>query len=303
MNDQLASRTALATALMRARHTRLDPDPLIDDAWGDRLVPDAVRTALREAALAAMDADQRARALASPESIVDNALRASPAYGNVILRTRYTEDALQAAVARGVLQYVVVGAGFDSFSLRRPAFAREVDVYEIDHPATQTLKLRRLDECGVARPQSAHFIAADLGAEDIASALSRSRFVPARTAFFAWLGVTMYLSREANLATLRAIATCAPAGSELVFTYMDERVLASPRQSPAFRKLRETVASVGEPFQSGFDPATLAAELQGLGLALIEDLDGERLTLRYASAVASGLTSSITSHVAHARVA
>jgi methyltransferase (TIGR00027 family) len=303
MKETLASRTALVTSLMRACHARLDRDPLIDDTWGDRLVPDAVRKAMREAALAAMDADARARALAVPEAVVDDQLRASPAYANVILRSRYTEDALRDAVTRGIRRYVIIGAGFDSFSLRRPAFARDVDVVEVDHPATQALKLRRLDECGVARPQSTHFVAADLGREDIASALSRSPYSRDRAAFFSWLGVTMYLGREANLATLRAIAGCAAAGSELVFTYIDERVLSSEHSSPTFRKLREAVASVGEPFRSGFDPATLARELKRLGLTLVEDLDGQQMAQRYDRAGANGLTSSTTSHIARARVA
>jgi O-methyltransferase involved in polyketide biosynthesis len=90
-----------------------------------------------------MSARQREKAEASPESIVDEYLRNFAAYGNVILGSRFAEDALAIAVSRGVRQYVLVGAGFDSFALRRPSFAHEVAVYEVDHPATQGLKLRR----------------------------------------------------------------------------------------------------------------------------------------------------------------
>jgi methyltransferase (TIGR00027 family) len=301
MNEYVASRTALVTSLMRARHTRLDQDPLIDDSLGDRLVPDSVRAALRVAALAAMDADARARALASPDSIVDDYLRANPAYANVILRSRYTEDALRIAVAKGIRQYVTIGAGFDSFSLRRPAFASELDVFEIDHPATQELKIRRMKECGLSHPDSTHFIAADLSAEDIASALSRSPFRSAQPTFFSWLGVTMYLSREANLASLRAIAKCAGPGSELVFTYLDEIVLKSRLASDAFRKLRKTVATVGEPFLSGFDPSTIAEELRRVDLALVEDLDGEQMAARYKRVGSNALVSAATSHIVRAR--
>src|SRR5258708_6496810 len=152
MIEFAASITALATSLMRAIHTRLDPDPLIVDPWGDRLVPESIREAFCLSALAKMDAEARAQALASPDSIVDVALRASAAYANVITRTRYTEDALCAAVAKGIRQYVMIGAGFDSFALRRPAFAADMQVYEIDHPATQGLKRQRLKECGLSVP-------------------------------------------------------------------------------------------------------------------------------------------------------
>jgi O-methyltransferase involved in polyketide biosynthesis len=98
----------LATSLMRAAHTRLDPKPLIDDPWGDRLVPEAVREVIRGVALSGMGAG----------ATLDGYFLASPVYANVILRTRYTEDALKAAIAKGVRQYVIIGAGFDSFALR-----------------------------------------------------------------------------------------------------------------------------------------------------------------------------------------
>src|SRR5580704_18250216 len=118
MENIAPSRTALATALMRAAHTRLDPHPLINDSWGDRLVPESTRIEIR-----------------------DEALLRSRAYPNVITRTRYAEDALQAAVSRGIRQYVLIGAGFDSFALRRPAYSADLQIFEIDFPATQMLKM------------------------------------------------------------------------------------------------------------------------------------------------------------------
>ncbi|MBS0508793.1 MAG: class I SAM-dependent methyltransferase, partial [Proteobacteria bacterium] len=162
MNPSNASRTALAASLMRAVHSRTDPVPLLDDVWGDRLVPESVRAAARQAVLDRMDPDARANALASPESVLDRALRTNAAYADVIIRARYTEDALQAAVARGIDQYVIIGAGFDSFACRRPAYATKLRIFEVDHPATQTLKRQRLMECGVPESDLLHLIAADL---------------------------------------------------------------------------------------------------------------------------------------------
>ncbi|MGY4830350.1 class I SAM-dependent methyltransferase [Sphaerotilaceae bacterium SBD11-9] len=279
MSPTLASRTALATSLMRALHSRTAPAPLIDDVWGDRLVPDPVRQALPEAAL-----------------------RANAAYADVILRTRYAEDALAAAVSRGVDQYVIVGAGFDSFAHRRPAPARTLNVYEVDHPATLDLKRRCLQAGGVAESGRLQFVAADLACEDLGAALARSSFQPGRPGFFSWLGVTMYLTHEANLAALRAIATCAAPGSELVFSYVDEAVFEPGHASAEFTALRHTVASMGEAFLSGFDPARLSGQLRDAGFELLEDLNGEEMVARYDSGGVNGLRSNRAAHLAHARV-
>jgi methyltransferase (TIGR00027 family) len=278
-----ASITALATSLMRAAHTRLDPHPLIDDSWGDRLVPESAK-----------------RAMASSNEMLDELLMRSQSYANVITRTRFAENALQAAVSRGISQYVLIGAGFDSFSLRRPAYSANLQIFEIDFPATQRLKKERIDACGVALPNSVHFIAADLSKESVAAALARSPFETKQLAFFSWLGVTMYLTREANLATLRSIASCSPPASEVVFTYLDEQVFQA--QSESFRALEQRVAAIGEPFLSGFDPAELAGNLAACGLDLVEDLSGSEAAARYDRSGERGLGQSMFSHMALARV-
>lgn len=304
MNPSEVSRTALATALTRAVHSRADPAPLLDDAWGDRLIPDFIRAAFRQGALDRMDPDTRAKALTlSPELLLDRVLRANAAYADVVIRARYTEDALEAAVARGIGQYVIIGAGFDSFACRRPAYARNLNVFEVDHPATQAFKRKRLLECNVAESDFLHFIAADLSAEELQTALARSPFDPTRPTFFSWLGVTMYLTREANLATLRAISSCAPGGSELVFTYVDQVVFsAGYAGTESFRQLKSAVSSVGEAFLSGFDPGAIREQLLGVDLQLLEDLNGDQMVARYDPSGANGLQSNAAAHIAHARV-
>jgi methyltransferase (TIGR00027 family) len=281
MDLSTASRTALATSLMRSLHTRTARLPLIDDDWGDRLVPEAVR--------------------ASPLAH-DDLLRANAAYADVILRTRYNEDALKVALATGICQYLLIGAGFDSQVCRpRPG---KLQVYELDHPATQALKRQRLRECRISEPaEHHHFIAADLGEEALADALARSTFQSTEKSFCSWLGVTMYLPREANLACLRSIAACTAPGSELVFTYVDEAVFGSGyAATPAFTRLRERVAARGEPFVSGFDPATLKALLSGCGLELLEDLNGDEMVARFDPEGLNGLQSNPAAHIVHARV-
>jgi len=277
MDAVAASRTALATSLMRALHSRLNAHPLIDDRWGEVLVPQAQR-----------------------DRIDRESLLRSPAFPNVITRTRYAEDALQAAVARGVRQYVLIGAGFDSFCLRRPKFAEQVAIYEIDHPATQEFKVQRIRACDVLLPASVHFIAADLAKLSVAEALATSSFDSLQPAFFSWLGVSMYLTRAANLATLRSVANCSPPGSELAFTYMDAARLRSP--TPAFLEIQTRVAAMGEPFVAGFDPDSIAGEISQCGLDLIEDLSGSEAVARYGRSDDASLSRPSSSRLALARV-
>jgi methyltransferase (TIGR00027 family) len=297
-----ASRTALGTALMRAAHTRLDRPRLLDDPWGDVLVGADEKAAIHARILAAADAGTRARlaALGSAETVIDVVLRRHPTYPGVILRSRCAEDALADAVARGVGQYVLLGAGFDSFILRQPDFARRLTIFEVDQPATQAMKRRRLAECGIAVPENVRFVAADLAAEPLAAALARGGFAADVPAFFSWLGVTAYLTRAANEATLAAIAAAAAPGSEVVFTYVDARVFDAG--SALFDRMRADRAAEGEPWLSGFDPTTLAADLRALGLELVEDLDGAALAARWCAGRTDGVVPGGAGRVARARV-
>jgi len=303
MSDHEPSRTAFTAALMRAIHTRLDRPRLIDDPWGDRLVPAAEQVALCRRILAGMEPERRRRleALGSDRAVLDTVLRRHATYGGVVLRSRYAEDALAAAVARGVRQYVLLGAGLDSFCIRQPPFAGELAVFEVDKPASQGLKRQRLAEEGLEVPANVRFVAADLGREPLGEVLARAGFSGAVPAFFSWLGVTVYLPRNANLATLRAIASSSAPGSELVFTYLDQRALEAGG-SPTMERMRANRASLAEPWVSGFDPPTLASLLLGLGLELLEDVAGRELTTRYCGDGDDRLSAGMDGHVVHARV-
>jgi methyltransferase (TIGR00027 family) len=302
MDETRASTTALGSSLMRAVHTRLDRPPLIDDPWGDRLVLESERQAVAKLILRGLDPATRAQ-IDTLDSVaaLEAALRAHLGYGWAIVRTKYAEDALEAAVAGGVRQYVILGAGFDSFALRQPTFAREVAIFEVDHPTTQNLKQQRLRDCGVPLPRNLHFVPADLGQEKSGTALARSSFSPTEPAFFSWLGVTQYLTHEANIATLRGIAGYAAAGSELVFTYVDERELGPDRISVDLGRVQSTVVST-EPWLSGFAPARLAHDLRAVGLILVEDLSGQEARQRYCRERRDGLSPAPAFHIARAQV-
>jgi methyltransferase (TIGR00027 family) len=271
MEDRVASTTSLATSRMRAVHARRDPQPILLDSWGDLLVPAALLVATLNPDNSRSNSAPAAGSEDALANITDDYLRASPAYTNVITRSRYTEDALGAAIDRGVRQYVLIGAGFDSYALRRPAAAKDLQVFEVDHPATQALKKQRLAECGITVEAGVHFVAANLANERLDTALAKTPFDRAQPTFFSWLGVTMYLTRAANMAALKSIVDISAAGSELVFSYIDQK-LFQPKGAAAaalFAELEQTVKSVGEPFVSGFHPADLADNIRHLGLELV----------------------------------
>lgn len=302
MEPSTASKTALVTSLMRALHTRADPHRIIHDAWGDRLVPEVARDIIRQRARSAAAADQGTAADtdADADAFVEAWLRGSAAYATVITRSRYAEDALHSSVARGFTQYVLVGAGFDSYALRTPPESAHVNIYEVDHPATQSLKRQRIRACNLSVRDSVHFLAADLSCESLGSVLAKSNFESTKPAFFSWLGVTMYLTREANLGSLRSIASSAAVGSELVFTYVDQAAFESNELTGT--ALGKSVASIGEPFLSGFNPNTLAQDLHDVGFDLLEDLNDSQVVERYDPHGLNGLEPAPHSRIAHARV-
>ncbi len=305
MEDQVASTTSLATSRMRAIHTRRDPQPILYDPWGDRLVPATLLVAsFSPPGAQSNSASTSENSEDALETITDDFLRASPAYTNVITRSRYTEDALSEALARGVRQYVLIGAGFDSYALRRPAQAKDLQVFEVDHPATQALKKQRIAECGIAVEAGVYFVAADLAKEGLDAALSKTAFSTSAPTFFSWLGVTMYLTRVANMAALKSIVDCSAPGSELVFSYIDQKLFEPQGAAEAalFEELEQTVKSVGEPFVSGFHPAHLANDIRHLGLELMEDLNDFQLVERYDSAGVNGLKPTDRSHIARVLV-
>ncbi|MHB8694421.1 MAG: class I SAM-dependent methyltransferase [Solirubrobacteraceae bacterium] len=302
MDPARASMTAMGASMMRARHSRLDRPPLIDDDWGYRLVTDADREMLLKVGLSFLPSEARAHveALGSEDEMLTFLARANPSYGTVVIRTRYAEDALAAAITAGTRQIVIIGAGMDTLALRRPGFPSGVEVFEIDHPATQEFKLERLGDAGVSAPAGLHYLPADLNLTGVDAVLDRSSFNPGRPAFFSWLGVTAYLTREANLNTFRAIASVGAPGSELVFNYLEQRIFDSSDEEA--QRVRAVFASLSEPWVSGFDPSELGDDLRGVGLELVENLDSEDLRERYCAARDDGLSPSFGECLARAHI-
>jgi methyltransferase (TIGR00027 family) len=201
-------------------------------------------------------------------------------------RSRYAEDELARAVAQGVKQYVVLGAGLDTFAYRNPYAG--LRVFEVDHPATQSWKRERLQAAEIAVPPSLTFVPVDFERQTLSNGLKGSGFDLDAAAFFCWLGVTPYLTREAWLATTRFIASM-PAGSGVVFDFAVDPALLKIGQRIALYALARRVARYGEPFRLFFDPAKLQDELKSLGFHRTEFLQGKEINARYFSDRKDGL--------------
>jgi methyltransferase (TIGR00027 family) len=242
------SRTAIGVAAMRAAHQRLDGTPrILEDPIAERLLDDRTRAWLEQAAdPAVLDAGASLRA-------------------HVVTRSRFAEDRFEQAVARGVRQYVMLGAGFDTFSYRQPDWARDSNLFEVDEPGTQHEKRARLAAAGIDPPANLTYVAADFESESAAEALIRAGFNRAAPAFISWLGVTMYLNAAANDAVFEFAASL-PASSELVFTFAPA---LSDSPSPRETRLEGLATAVGEPWRTRYDPRALAGKLRGLGFASV----------------------------------
>jgi methyltransferase (TIGR00027 family) len=258
------SRTALRVAMRRAAHQVMDNPQVLEDPVAIPLL----------GARFALDVEKEREPFA-------RAFRAFMA-----ARSRYAEDRLAEAVARGVRQYVVLGAGLDTFAYRNP-FA-ELRVFEVDHPATQAWKRELLAEARIVLPEGLRFAPVDFEQMRLGKGLAAAGFEASEPAFFGWLGVVPYLTREAFLATVAEIARL-PEGSGVSFDYgMDPAMLSFSRRI-AMKMLAARVARAGEPFRLYFRPEELDGELRLAGFGRVEQWGSEELNAAYFRDRADGL--------------
>lgn len=195
-----------------------------------------------------------------------------PMAGQVLARSHHAEALLQGAVQQGLNQYVLVGAGLDTFHWRRPAWAKALAVFEVDHPATQAMKQAR---CAAAALRGApHWVACNFERESVADALRRSALKVQQPSVFSWLGVTHYLRPAATRATLRALAEVAAPGSQLAFDYSLPATRIPQRDWLLSAGIGLTTTLLGEPLLGGITPETLAAWAGEAGWQVVSDEAG-----------------------------
>jgi methyltransferase (TIGR00027 family) len=269
------SATAFRVAMRRAAHQMLDEPKVLDDPIAVRIIGERGAAELR----------------AEPQRQQGRIARSVRAF--MAARSRFAEDELARAVERGVGQYVILGAGLDTFAYRVPVAWRDLRVFEVDFPATQDWKRRRLEAAGVAAPASVSYVPVDFEKQGLAEELARAGFDAGAGAFFSWLGVTMYLVKESIVNTLRFIAATskikgAPGGG-VAFDYTVPRASLKWMERIALDVLSRRVAAAGEPFVTFFEPSELAAELRAIGFRELEDIGTPEINQRYFKDRADGL--------------
>jgi methyltransferase (TIGR00027 family) len=258
MRSGSPSRTALAAAAHRAAHQVLEGGRIFADPLALRILGDEGEAAVREA-----EADPSKRRMRL----------------FIAVRTRFAEDALAAAVERGVRQLVVLGAGLDTFAYRNP-FGDSLRVFEVDHPATQAWKHERLIAAAIPLPASLTFAPVNFEHETLAEGLAAAGFDREQPTFFTWLGVVPYLTEEAVWSTLTYIASL-PHGAHVVFDYSDPPATFAPELRLEHDRRAAHVAALGEPWINYFEAATLRTKLLQFGFTDIEDLGPPQISARY----------------------
>lgn len=261
--------TAARVALWRALHAEADAPPhIIEDTIGLQLL--------------APDANWRERPDMYPQGT--RGFRAG-----IVARARFIEDLLAEKAAQGLAQYVLLGAGLDTFAQRRPDLAARLTVYEVDQPGPQAWKRRRLMEEGYGVPAGLRLVPVDFEtAGDWWARLAQAGFNAAKPALVASTGVSMYLTREAVGATLRQIAGLAP-GSVLAMTFLLPVEMCDPEEQPMLRMVYERAAAAGTPFVSFFKPEEMLALARAAGFSQVEYVSTDDLTRRYFSGRGDGL--------------
>jgi methyltransferase (TIGR00027 family) len=259
MQAAIPSRTALRVALRRAAHQLYDAQPLV---FND---PVAVPILGKEYA------EELRRTPTRPDRPFSVGLRAF-----LVARSRYAEDMLARGVVNGIAQYVLLGAGLDTFAHRNPYPG--LRVFEVDHPATQQWKLDLLAAGEFSHPANLTYVPVDFERQALGERLQEAGFDSAAPTLFAWLGVVPYLTLEAFRGTIGFIAS-QPAGSGVVLDYGQPRSALPLLEKLAHDSLAARVQLAGEPFRLFFTPPEIAAELEGF--RVIEDLGSAEINARY----------------------
>jgi methyltransferase (TIGR00027 family) len=217
----------------------------------------------------------------------------------IVGRSLFAEETLARAVARGVDQYVLLGAGLDTFAYRNPW--PQLRVFEVDNADSGRWKGERLAANAIPVPASVSYVAIDFERETLGDALDRGGFDLRKPAVFAWLGVTIYLTRKAILTTLKAVASLAE-GTEIVFDYGEPRENLPPEIAARARERMSALAAIGEPWISFFRPADMAAMLTDAGFSEVEDLAGSDINARWFAGRSDGLFTTPLAHYVRARI-
>jgi methyltransferase (TIGR00027 family) len=276
MEKGQASATAIGCAMIRAAHLFLDGEPkILRDELALGLSAVGSETNLRTI-LEQVMAQATHRSTSEQAQFWISSTRAI-----MVMRSRFAEDELDRAIAGGTSQYVILGAGLDSFALRqRPALANALRIFEVDHPSTQQWKRARIEELNIALPANLTFVPVDFERQTFTEGLQAAGYRMDHAGLFSWLGVTQYLTGDAILKILQDVANLA-AGTEIVFEYTVPQDLLDEANRHHVDPCKAYAAERGEPWLSFFRPDQMTAQLQQLNYDRITSLTPEEAFTRY----------------------
>ena len=257
------SYTAEALGWFRAAHQVLDHEPLV---LRDPMALSIMGSSARDEIMNSLDYHRLPTILG--------------ARGIAVTRARFCEDHLEAALAGGLNQYVLLGAGLDTFAFRQPEHSGHLKIWEVDHPDTQGWKLEKIREGNITVPPNVVFVPVDFETDDLRACLEEAGLDTGRPAFFSWMGVSYYLDLEDIRKTFRLVGTMVT-GTQIALDFILDPATLDEAGRQQLDALSENAARRGEPVKSTFAPAKIAAELRAAGFSRVEHLDTAAARSRY----------------------
>jgi methyltransferase (TIGR00027 family) len=267
--------TAEGAIMSRAIHAKYAEDPILDDFWAIELLSPENRRRIE----ASTDAS---------EVEVTPGFDASPIFALGVAGLRVAEDEVERCVARGIDQYVVLGAGFDTFALRRSDLVDRIRIYEVDHPDVQALKRGRLAQATRDPASIPTFVPVDFEQTILSAEIRKSDFDESRPAVLSWLNTISYLTEAATVATLSDIHALLAPGSRVVLNYGCD-VPLTPEQVSFLTRLMEVVSRTGEPTRSRWKPDDFIKMTTDIGFNVVTHATEQDLTARYFASRSDGL--------------
>lgn len=301
MKKNESSLTSLISAFGRAYHSKYDSPKIFDDYIACQFISNEEFSAISNNMINGVqffNGDIKQRFKDDPEEILKwiTQVQLSP---TPLARSAYCEQILRNEIKLGVQQYVILGAGLDSFSFRYPELKDLLQIFEVDHPATQKFKKERLKEAKLNVPSNLNFVPMDFTTKFSHQDLGNRGFQNKKT-FFSLLGVSYYLTKEQNTALINHLFENAPPGSSIVFDYADEQLFKEKGMSNRVENMVKMAAASGEPMKSSFTYNEIENILEKSGLLIYEHLSPTKIDKLFFNNRTDYLTAFETIHYIHA---
>jgi len=282
MENNQSSMTALIASFSRAYHAEFDEPKIFYDPLARQLMTDEEYKQVMGYMIGGIDffAPEKKAEFTDQKDIlkwvVQTQLAPTP-----LARARYCEDMLMNAVKMGAEQYVILGAGMDTFAYRNAELLSKIHVFEVDHPDTQAFKRQKVEQAGWDIPNNLHYVPMDFTKDSLPGELKKAGLDTGKITFFSWLGVTYYLSKEDNANMLKTISSFTTEGSSILFDYAGEQFLNSE-----IKRVQNQIAmaeAAGEPMKAGYTYTELEKTLAEHGFLIYEHLTTSDIEKRFFS--------------------